>query len=409
VAAPNLQAQGATATGVTTGVPSIAIPTHQADDILVVTAIIWAPNTTTPDAAQIPTPSGWTLLSTQIPQPAASPRNGWLACFWKRATGAGTTVTLTRGTGWDTGNDTCFNGRAYVIRGCIATGDPWDAVAMSIARTIANQACAAVTVSGAERMVVQFGCSTDNAAFAMTSAGWTIGTEDDDAGGTDSAFQTARKDNVSASTTADAMTCAAPAQGFYGFFGVSFKPPVAAIAGELSKAVAIALSAAGAVLVQGTLNTALALSLSAAGTIPAQGVLSQEVPLSLSATGAVTDAGVVGDLSQALALTLSADGVVLVQGSLASTVVVGVTADGDVLIAGSLAQVLPLSLVADGGVITGGAVQQDLPLSLDGTGVVLVTGALSSTLLFQLGGSGGEPAGYAIARARRLYRFKYRG
>jgi hypothetical protein len=225
MAAPTLQAEGATATGVTTGAPSVTIPTHQADDIIIVAAIFWGPNTAG-DAAQIPTPANYTLLGTQVGQPAGT-RDGWTALFWRRVTGAGTTVTLTRGASWDTGTDTCFNARAYVIRGCIATGNPFEFSANSGPHTAANQAFAAQTVSGSERLVVQFGNSMDNAAFAMTSTGWTTGTEDDDAGGTDSAFQTARKDNVSSSTAADTSTVAAPAQGAYAFHGVVFLPVAA--------------------------------------------------------------------------------------------------------------------------------------------------------------------------------------
>ncbi len=225
--APNLQAEGSIGSGVTTGVPTITIPAHQANDILVVSAMIWAPNTTTPDAAQIPTPAGgWALIGSQIGQPAGSPRDGWIAHFWIRASGSGTTVTLTRGSGWDTGTDTCFNGRAYVIRGCRTSGDPWDATANSGPHTAANQAFPAVTVSGQERTVIIFGGCMDNTAFAMTSSGWTTGTEGSDTGGTDSAFQTALKSNVSASTSADTATVTAPgnAGSAYGFTGVSFKP-----------------------------------------------------------------------------------------------------------------------------------------------------------------------------------------
>jgi hypothetical protein len=224
--APTLQAQGATATGVTSGAPTITIPTHQAGDILVVSVIAWVPNTTG-DAAEIPTPAGgWANMASQV-----KTADGLTACFWLRATGAGTTITLTRGASWDTGTDTCYNGRAYVIRGCASAGNPWDAVATSGPHTAADQSFPAVTVNGAERMVVIFGQSCDNAAFAMSSSGWTDGTEDDDAGGTDSAFQTIRKDNVSSSTSAAAATVSAPAQGIYSFFGVSFAPnPVLAVA-----------------------------------------------------------------------------------------------------------------------------------------------------------------------------------
>lgn len=223
MAAPNFQAEGATV-AVQIGAPSITIPTHQANDILVVAAIYWGP-TTAGDAAQIPTPSGWTLLGSQVGQPAGT-RDGWLAWFWKRATSASETVTLTTGASWDSGADTCYGARAYVIRGCITTGDPWDAASTAGPHTAANQAFPAVTVSGSERMVVIFGNVTDNLAFAMTSSGWTTGTEDNDPAGTDCSFQTARKDNISSSTAADTATVTAPAQGAYAFMGVSFKPPV---------------------------------------------------------------------------------------------------------------------------------------------------------------------------------------
>jgi len=77
----------------------------------------------------------------------------------------------------------------------------------------------------------------DNAAFAMTATGWTLGTEDDDATGTDCAFQTARKDNVSADTAADTSTNAAPAQGAYAFHVVVFAPVVtAAVTGTITSA-----------------------------------------------------------------------------------------------------------------------------------------------------------------------------
>ena len=261
MAAPVLQAEGATATGVTTGVPSITIPTHQADDILVVCAIAWVPSTVG-DAAEIPTPSGWALIGTQV-----KTADGLLAWFWVRAVGAGTTVTLTRGASWDTGTDTCFNGRAYVVRGCITTGNPWDAVASAGPYTTANQVFAAVTVSGAERMVVQFGNSTDNAAFAMTSTGWTIGTEDDDAGGTDSAFQTARKDNVSSSTAADAATVVAPAQGIYGFMGISFIPPAVTTFFQTIAATAVGVASLTDVVIFARTLSAIAVGVTVLSTV----------------------------------------------------------------------------------------------------------------------------------------------
>lgn len=222
MAAPTLQAQGAT-DAVTTSVPSVVIPAHQANDIIVVDVVIWAPGTIG-DVNAIPTPSGFGIVGSELYPPSVE-IDGRRTLFWKRATGSSETVTLTRGASWDTGTDTCYGARAYVIRGCVATGNPWDATVVTAARTTANTDFLAVTVSGSERMVVQFGGSTDNQAFAMTSTGWTTGSEDPDVAGTDCNFQTARQDNVSVSTTADTATVSAPAQGFYGFIGVSFKPP----------------------------------------------------------------------------------------------------------------------------------------------------------------------------------------
>lgn len=224
MAAPTLQAQGVTVAN-TTGSLTVTLAGHQADDILVLGLIIWAPNTALPNNV-IPTPSGWTLIGSQVGIGVLGEETGWLAWFWKRATsGAETNPVCSRGSGWDTGTDTCFGGRAYTIRGCITTGNPWDATASAGPYNTANQAFAAITVSGTERMAVQFGNSTDDAAFVMTSSGWTTGTEDNDPTGTDCDFQTARKDNISSSTSADTATVSAPAQGAYGYMGISFKPP----------------------------------------------------------------------------------------------------------------------------------------------------------------------------------------
>lgn len=223
MAAPTLQAQGATVAN-TTGSLTVTLPAHQADDILILGAIFWGPNSGAMN--NIPTPSGWTQIDFQLQDANDFGRLAW---FWKRAASSSeSNPVISRGGSWDTGADTCFGGRAYVIRGCITTGDPWDAVATAGPYTTANQAFPAVTVSGSERMVVIFGNSQDNLPFAMTSSGWTTGTEDNDPTGTDCAFQTARKDNVSSSTAADAATVSAPAQGIYGFLGISFKPPASA-------------------------------------------------------------------------------------------------------------------------------------------------------------------------------------
>src|SRR5574341_562701 len=219
--APNLQAEGAQPANVTTGTLTLTLPAHQADDILVAVVAVWVPNTAG-SAAQIPALAGWTKQGfVQFP---ATP-DGEVALFWKRATsGAEANPTFTRGAGWDTGTDTAYGGRAFCVRGCATTGDPWDDFATTAALTAANGAVAAVTVAGAERMVVQFLGKTDDFATAPTIPGWTAGVQTENTGGTDTSFGTFRTDNTSTSTTADTSTVEAVAQGAYVFFGVSFIP-----------------------------------------------------------------------------------------------------------------------------------------------------------------------------------------
>lgn len=219
---PFLQAEGTQPANVTTGNLTVALPAHQADDILVAIVAIWAPNTAGSLAA-IPTPTDWTKQAA-VNFPATP--DGEIAFFWRRATASGTTdPTFTRGASWDTGTDTAYGGRAFVVRGCIATGDPWDEFDPTAALTGANGAVDAVTVSAAKRTVIQFLGKTDDFVTAPTISGWTAGTQTEQVAGTDTSFGTFRKENVSASTSADASTVEAVAQGAYVFFGVSFKPP----------------------------------------------------------------------------------------------------------------------------------------------------------------------------------------
>lgn len=226
MAAPILQAEGAIS-AVTTGNLTVTLPAHQADDILVLSYIAWIPATPA-DATQVATPSGWTNIRQTFSANLADapPTDGWQGNFYLRATSSSeTNPTFTRPGDWDTGVDTCFAGRAYTIRGCVATGTPWDQEFLSFPGYAANLAFGAITVSGPERMVAHFFNSEDDQAAGAAPAGWTAGTAVTDVTGTAAGFQTFRKDNVSASTSADASSAAAPAQGEYLFWGISFKPP----------------------------------------------------------------------------------------------------------------------------------------------------------------------------------------
>lgn len=222
--APVLQAQGAQPANATTGSVTPVLPAHAINDILVAVATVWLPNTVAA-ALEIPTPTGgWALLGTQMAHPATT-NDGWHAVFWKRAaSSAEANPVFTRATGWDSGTDTAYGARTFVIRGCSTTGNPWDSVAQAGPFTTANQSIAAVPVSGPERLVIHFYLSqAANAAGTIT--GWTAGTATTSTAGTDTGFQTFRKDNQAASTTAQASGVAAPTAGSYAFYGVSFRPP----------------------------------------------------------------------------------------------------------------------------------------------------------------------------------------
>lgn len=223
MAAPTLQAEGSL-TVVTTGALAPSIPTHEVNDILVVAWGFWGPNSTSlPDAA---VPSGWTQAGVQLSFGTGN-IDGKIGYFWKRAPAAGQTISIARPSGWDTGTDTAWGGRAYVIRGCITTGDPWDEADLTALYTTANQPVDALTVLGTERLAIHFLAKCDDFVTAPTVSGWTAGTQLESTTGTDHSQGSFRKDNVSADTGADASTVEAPAPtgNGYAFLGVSFKPP----------------------------------------------------------------------------------------------------------------------------------------------------------------------------------------
>lgn len=210
---------------------SPVIPTHQANDILIMVSCAWHPNTVA-TMAVVAAPANWTeITAARVGMTGADDlADGWIQVFWRRATAAGMTCPLIRPAGWDTGTDGAWHARPYVIRGCVTTGDPWDDVQVASSLNV-NGNLPAVTVSGSERMVVQFYTSPDDQAVGAAPSGWTAGTSLTTATGTDGGHQTFRQDNISSSTSLIASSAAAPAYAFsaYAFIGISFKPPVAGL------------------------------------------------------------------------------------------------------------------------------------------------------------------------------------
>jgi hypothetical protein len=224
MASPTIQAEG-TAGGGTSGAFAVTIPAHVADDILILQLVAWAPNSV-PSGGTLdnwPTPTGgWTPLGSQL---TLGTEDGKIAWFWKRATASGHTATIGPGADWDSGTDCSFGGRAWVIRGCITSGDPWDQATATTVRTAANGTVSAVTVSGTERLVMHFLACSDDWGTDPTLTGWTAGTVGEITSGTDNGHRAFSKTNQSSNTTADTLTIPAPTQGGYAILGVSFRPP----------------------------------------------------------------------------------------------------------------------------------------------------------------------------------------
>lgn len=229
MAAPIFLQQGNLA-GVTTGNLTVTIPAvEQADDILVVTTVAWVPNTTT-GANTIAAPSGWTKFTPDVTTITGGLIDAEYSFFWKRAVGGDADPVFVRPTGWDTGTDTNWSGRCYVIRGCVTTGDPWDSITSTAVSTAQNPAFPAITVSGNGRLAVVFAVKADNANLPTTAAGYTAQLQLTNTTGTDAAMQSYTI--ASTDTSVSAVTPsggAAPAQGGTVYFGVSFQAPVAAI------------------------------------------------------------------------------------------------------------------------------------------------------------------------------------
>lgn len=205
------------------------MPAHAVDDIIVIATFFWGPTPGTVPV-DIPTPTGgWTpVLGTQLTLLSGGNVRGKMQWFWRRATTSSTpNPGWSRGSNWDSGTDTAWYCRGFTISGCDTAGDPWDQAVASAVYTATNGAFSAVTVSGSERMVVQFALRSDITTFPAAPSGWTAGTSDTNTTGTDGSSQTYRKNNVSASTSADATTTGAAITGGYAFLGISFKPPAA--------------------------------------------------------------------------------------------------------------------------------------------------------------------------------------
>jgi len=151
-------------------------PTHQANDIIIVSA--WQTGGGPIDTAT----SGWAEI-------VEVDSTGDAAWYWTRATGAGTAGPTITGQGTD-----CF-GIAYIIRGAIETGTPYeDATTAGDGATEDNTPdTATITTTNVDRFAMAFVAHGGESAGVTWSSGnppdtWTANSNVDDANGTDAGF-----------------------------------------------------------------------------------------------------------------------------------------------------------------------------------------------------------------------------
>lgn len=225
MAFPTLQAQG-TVNAVTAGNLAITLPAYAADDIVVITTVGYVPNTTTGTNTQT-LASPWTKYTPDVTRITGGLIDSEHAFWWARATSTvslGTSVSITRPTSWDTGTDTAWGGRAYVVRGCGTIGDPFDELVASTPVNTANPQIPAITVNGLERTVIAFYVASDNLTAPTAATGYTPGTAAINNTGTDTGFQT-YLDQTNTSVVATTPTGGATsAQNFQVYFVASFVP-----------------------------------------------------------------------------------------------------------------------------------------------------------------------------------------
>jgi hypothetical protein len=312
---------------------TLTLPSHLTDDILVCLVEVWVPNTPG-DAADIPALTGWTKVK------GYADADGELSLFWRRATSNSTAnPTFTRGTSWDTGTDGIFAGRAFVIRGCVTTGDPWDDIVHSATpESGPNTAFPAVTVSGSERTVVIFFENLDNSSAGAAPSGWTEGTATTSATGTDSGFQTFRKDNVSSSTSADASNVAASNIGFL-FWGISFKPPAGAPEQFLSSALDISPTIATAVTREAFIAAALDVSPSIATALTREAFIASTLDIAPAISVALIREAFLStaaDISPAITTSLTREQFLAVTEAIGLTISTSIAATSEQLLSASL-------------------------------------------------------------------------
>lgn len=139
---------------------NVTLPSHQADDILVVVAAQTISSGTLTCGT-----SGWAKLDGTA---NAALSTGY---FWKRATSASETTPTITTTNTASGTDSLY-AVAFVIRGCITTGNPYDEFHKSTMALTASPTTTSTTTAGFDRLLFAAFAVNDNNTFNTVPTDW---------------------------------------------------------------------------------------------------------------------------------------------------------------------------------------------------------------------------------------------
>lgn len=223
MAAPTITAGTLAANGTSGTTQVVTLPTHAADDILVVTALCNQASTLSIDVGY----TAFTLAGGDV-NPLSDAALS-TAIWWKRATsGSETNPTVTSSTAASASN--VILGKPYTVSGCDTSGDPYDVAHANPAgaqTTSTAPASGSITTSGSDRLLVHFALIDDNNTMSSGLPPGTYSTlvDENTAVGGDAQLATIYKAVPSATTQSGVTVGTMSASDPWRVFSVAFKPP----------------------------------------------------------------------------------------------------------------------------------------------------------------------------------------
>lgn len=172
---------------------NVTLPAHQADDILVVVA-----DQTISSATLTCGTSGWAKLDGTANSALST------GYFWKRATSSSETNPTITTDNTASGTDSLF-AVAFVIRGCITTGNPYDEFHKSTMALTASATTTSTTTAGFDRLLFAAFAVNDNNVFGTPPTDWTKNLDINTITGSDTQLA-AMSRTVASPTTVGAVT-----------------------------------------------------------------------------------------------------------------------------------------------------------------------------------------------------------